>query len=508
MKSSGNLPVSEPPTRREIHLVLAFLTALVSVWACWTYQQGYLLYYGDAQAHLNNSRSIFDSRAPGYDQLGTVWLPVLHVICLPFVQSTRLWSSGLAGTFPVACCFIVTGVFLYLAVRHIHGQSIAAAVSLACFALNPNVLYLSVITMTEVVFLAGLAVLLYAGAKFQTENRLKYLIVGLVASWWMSLTRYDGWFLIPFAATWFAVTARDHRGRTFVLFSAVAGLAPLYWMAHSWWETANALDFYNGPYSAQAIQHGASYPGFHDWPNAFLYYGKAAQLCAGWSLAAIALIGVFFVRARDVLLPAILLLLPCVFYIWSIHSSGNPIFVPPLWPFTYYNSRYGIAFVFFAAFVAGALVRPLNRFRANLVWAIPLVALAPWLVHPSRQSWICWKESEVNSMARRAWTAEAKQFLQVNYREGQGILAPFGDVAGIICRSQIPLAQVLHEGGGPAWLATIKRPDLVHEQLWAIAQGGDVLDRCLSGQRRQVYTVVKRIQVPNAPVLKILRRNN
>ncbi len=78
----------------------------------WLFSHGYLLYYGDAQAHLNISRSIIDSRTPGYRQLGNVWLPILHVICLPFVGNNWLWTTGLAGTIPVALCFVISGAWL------------------------------------------------------------------------------------------------------------------------------------------------------------------------------------------------------------------------------------------------------------------------------------------------------------------------------------------------------------------------------------------------------------
>ena len=70
--------------------------------ACWCYRNGCILYYGDAESHLNISRGLIDSATPGYDQLGTVWLPVLHVICLPLVGNRTLWVTGLAGTIPVA----------------------------------------------------------------------------------------------------------------------------------------------------------------------------------------------------------------------------------------------------------------------------------------------------------------------------------------------------------------------------------------------------------------------
>lgn len=355
--------------------------------------------------------------------------------------------------------------------------------------------------MTEVVFLAGLALLLIAGLLFRDSHSPLPLALAIVASNWMSLTRYDGWFLIPFAALWVAWSDRRHRLRTLLLFLFFASLGPLYWIGHSWWETANPLDFYNGPYSAIAIQKGRPYPGFHDWPNAFRYYGAAARLCSGGGLVLLAAMG-FLVSLRPRLfLPTCLLLLPCAFYVWSIHSSGNPIHVPDLWPHSYYNTRYGIAFTFFAAFAAGALA------RGRLAWIIPLIAVLPWLISPNRENWICWKESVVNSNARRAWTTAGAEYLNGHYHRGEGILAPFGDVAGIFGRAGLPLAEVVHEGNGPLWFATVTRPDLVHTQRWALAQAGDRLDQALSGPHGTAYHLEQQIRVPDSPALNIYRRN-
>ncbi len=61
-------------------------------------------------------------------------------------------------------------------------------------------LYLSSIPMTETVFLAGLAVCFLAILRFQATQQRSYFLLALLACWFMSLTRYDGWFLIPFIA--------------------------------------------------------------------------------------------------------------------------------------------------------------------------------------------------------------------------------------------------------------------------------------------------------------------
>ena len=69
-----------------------------------------------------------------------------------------------------------------------------------------------------------------------------------------TLTRYDGWFLIPFVALFVLVAAKRQRVAKAALFAAIACLGPLYWLGHNWWCCSNVLDFYNGPYSAKGIQ--------------------------------------------------------------------------------------------------------------------------------------------------------------------------------------------------------------------------------------------------------------
>lgn len=507
MTNSANSLPSKLDVVADTLLVCATLVCIVSLAAWWVFRHGYVLYYGDAQSHLNLSRSIIDSRTPGYDQLGTVWLPILHVICLPFVGNVQLWSSGLAGTIPVALCFVVAGISFWFAARETYRSRMAAWIVVFCLALDPNLLYLATIPMTEVVFLAGLGVLLLALVRFEATTQRRWLMLGVAASWWMSLTRYDGWFLIPFAAVWFGWSARRKRWQTFLFFAFFASLAPFYWIAHNWWETANALDFYNGPYSAMAIQGDKPYPGYHNWALAVLYYAKAGQLCAGWMLLLLGLVGLLCALAKSTYRPVLFLLLTPAFYIWSIHSSKNPIFVPQLPPHGYYNSRYGIAVVAFAAFACGAIVVSIPGRWKQYGFFVPIFAVLPWLLQPSQENWICWKESQVNSDSRRAWTKAGADFLRAHYESGQGILtlSASGDLAGIFCRARIPLKETINIGNGPTWMANTSRPDLIHQQLWAVEQEGDSLSRDLA-KPDSPYQVVREIAVQGATKVEILRR--
>ncbi len=497
-----------PGNSIQVVLVVCFLVLLVALAAWWFFKNDYILYYGDAESHLNISRGLIDSRTPGYDQLGTVWLPMLHVICLPFVGNDWLWSTGLAGTLPVSICFVIAGTCFYLAARECYRNAAAAAVVVLCFALNPNVLYLATIPMTEIVFLAALSVVLLGVLKFGVTQRRGWIVLIVIGSWTLSLTRYDGWFLIPFIALWLA--GLTHRRRLLVLisFGAAASLAPVYWLAHNWWETGNALDFYNGPYSAIAIQKHQSYPGYHDWVTAVHYYSKTGELCSGVGLIVMGIFGAVCAYWQRALQPVLFLSLTPLFYIWSMHSSGGtPIHIPPLWPFTYYNSRYGIAVVPLCAFAAGAIVLVLPERSKTFSLLIPLIALAPWLLHPSREHWICWKESQVNSVDRRAWTEVAAKFLLANYQPGQGILTSTGDVTGIYCRAGIHLSETLNIGNGPLWFLATTRPDLYHPSVWSVVQAGDWLSNSLA-RRSAPYSQVQSIATSKfSPDLHILERS-
>ncbi len=510
MTSSGGLLRFSKRGIRETTAVVVSLTVLIGCAVAWCFEHGWILYYGDAQAHLDLSRSIIDSRTPGYDQLGTVWLPLLHVICLPFVRNDSLWSTGLAGAIPVALCFVIAGTCFYLAAKDAYASSLAAGVVLSCFALNPNVLYLASVPMTEIVFSAGIALFLFALFRFRVRQNGTLIALGVLGSWSMSLTRYDGWFLIPFAALAFAIFSERRRWRVFLLFSLWTGLVPLYWLAHNWWETGNALDFYNGPYSPAAIQAASDYPGYHDWMVAAAYYLKAGQVCTGWPLAVLGILGIFCAARKTAIGPVLFLLVPPVFYVCSIHSAHTPIYVPQLEPHSYYNSRYAIPVVVLAAFGAGAIVLVLPQRWKRFAVVLPLISLAPWVLQPSKEKWVCWKESQVNSEARRAWTEAAVQFLSSRYRWGEGILIPSasGDVSGILCRARIPLRETINVGNGPAWFANTTRPDLVHQDLWAVGQSGDAVTKAIRRGEPMAYRIAAEIQLQGAPALAIYRRSD
>ena len=101
----------------------------------------YLLLYGDAVAHLGNRAPHPRLAQSRLSQLGGVWLPLPHLLMLPFVQKMEWWQNGLAGAWPSLLCY-VAGVagFYRLARRMLVPRW--AIVATAFYALNPNLLYL------------------------------------------------------------------------------------------------------------------------------------------------------------------------------------------------------------------------------------------------------------------------------------------------------------------------------------------------------------------------------
>jgi hypothetical protein len=479
--------------------------------ARWSFEHGYVLYYGDAESHFDIARRILDSRTPGPEQLGTGWLPLIHILLIPFAMHGDWWQTGLGGAIPSAACLTIAAVFLFAAAERAFRSQAAAFAAMLVFLLNPNMLYLSTAPMTEPLFAASAAALLFATLWFKDSQSIWAVLLAGAASNAASLTRYEGWFLIPFACLYLLIVAKNKW--LAVLFGAIASLGPLAWLAHNRFYEGDALEFYRGQWSAlgiykrQLAQGMAKYPGDHDWPKAIEYYSTAVQLAIGWPALILGAVGVLAALWKRAWWPLLLLALSPVFYVMGMHSTGNPIFVPTLYPHSWYNTRYALAALPLVAICAGALVALVPgkaRWPAALVVAaIPGVA---WALHPDS---ICWKESEVNSVSRREWTKKAAAYLAANYRHGDGIIFPFGDMTGVLREAGIPINEGLFDGSGAEFGMALDRPDLFLQPRWALAFSGDrIATAILRGAKRGPhYELMAIIAVKGAPVVEIYHRD-
>ena len=141
--------------RRETMLVAWTALALGLVALAYCVRHGTLLLYGDAVAHLHIARRVFDSLTPGFRQLGSVWLPLPHILLLPFVWNMGWWHSGLAGACLSIPSYVLGCAGIYRLAR-MWLDTLAAVVVVAFYGLNPGLLYMATTAMTEPLFLAEL----------------------------------------------------------------------------------------------------------------------------------------------------------------------------------------------------------------------------------------------------------------------------------------------------------------------------------------------------------------
>jgi hypothetical protein len=139
---------------RRDDLAVAVAATVASVLAlAWFAAHHELLLYGDAVAHLHIARRIFDTDSPALSNLGSVWLPLPHLLLMPFVLVTALWHSGFAGAPPSMLSYIAAVVAMFrLAKRWLPSRW--ATLAAFAFAINPGLLYMQTTAMTEPLFLA------------------------------------------------------------------------------------------------------------------------------------------------------------------------------------------------------------------------------------------------------------------------------------------------------------------------------------------------------------------
>jgi hypothetical protein len=563
-------------------LVLAFSMAASFAAIIWSWNHSAMLNYGDAVAHLHIARRVFDSRTARLSELGSVWLPLPHILLIPFVQNYAWWANGLAGVLPSASAYIASCAGIYRLARHWLNPA-PSALALVFFALNPNLLYLQTTAMTEPLFLCETIWIVVwmvewraalsdeveaasyrvpshlaphssaqgsnslrlwrplriplrifeAGARprgawlqnpelrskpgkndFSTPSgRLQVCVAaGLIAA---IFTRYDGWIiaLIAWTGIGFALLRYGRlRARSFWLATIAVAAAPILWFVYNSVCFGDWLYFARGPFSAKAIELRTAapgawplHPGWHNPWVALLFYLKVSELDSVlapiWSslwgnlvlaLAAFGSVAAWFaenaVSHRRALAWVLLLWLPVPFYAWSVAYGSVPIFFPPWWPFTLYNTRYGIELLpalalglgFAGRFVADALERwrgpRIAQLLPDIVFALLFVLVGINAVSLVRQEPIVYAESTTNLDARLPYDDAIPPLLQdlLSTIPRGTVLMNTSNYPEIVAFTGIPLRQTINEGDLALWRAALEAP-ASHAAI-VVAFDGDEVD--------------------------------
>ncbi len=179
---------------------LAFLLLIVACAAAFILggiDKHAFLYYGDAASHIVKARELIDSRSPGIESIGTVWLPLPHILLMPFAVIDALFFSGLAGAALGVPCLIGTSVLIFSIVLRLTGSHPAALLSACLFGLNPNVVYMALTPMSESSLFFFVALGGYAFLRWADDGADSWLLLTAVAVMFASLCRYEAWPLVP-----------------------------------------------------------------------------------------------------------------------------------------------------------------------------------------------------------------------------------------------------------------------------------------------------------------------
>ena len=525
MKPPGN-------TQRDRFLVAQLATAISVISFFYYLQHGDLLLYGDAVARINIARRVFDSRTPGLLQLGSVWLPLPHLLMIPLLLSRRLWMSGIGGSIPSLFAYVLSAVGMVRLVQAVlppeqaEGSEgrFAAWLAVGVFSLNPNLIYLQSTAMTETIYLAFFiwATVFFSEALASCRNgevpkvnsallKCGFCLLGA------SNTRYDAWLLsalivvISVLLAYVGNFAALRPGVTKLALLAAAG--PVLWLGYNQAVYRNALEFANGPYSAKAIELKSSapeHPGMNDLPVAFRYFLKSAELNLAPGKLQLFWVTTLLLGTSIVLLfqrklwPTLLLWTPVPFYMLSMAYGGVPIFVPTWWPFSLYNVRYGTqmlpAFALFVAVAAYGGMRFAAGAKARRAIAALLVAFTAssyaqvWLAVP-----VSLKEAVVNSGTRVALEKQLASLIST-LPENSTFLMYLGDHVGAFQRAGIALSQVINEGNHRPW----KRPS-DPDGLWekALAHPAKYVDFVIAFDRDPVASAANQSEMASLLVLHV-----
>jgi hypothetical protein len=451
--------------------LLAAAALVLGSGAAWVYHHaGLTLSHYDARAHLVVARRVVDSITPGWQQLGAVWLPLPHLLNLPFVQVDALYRTGASAVAFSILTFALAVLACARLVLQATGSRVAALAGALVLLLNPNVLYLQATPMTESL-LIGLTLLfvtlLVDWVADPTPARRRAVGWALVGA---CLTRYEAW-PVAVVALGVAAFALWRRGRP--LREAVGHTSRL-----ALYPAATVAAFLL--HSRATVGAWFVTEGFYR-PDNLLDAGKplralvsvwwGVHVLSNYPLLVIGTLGagvmaVAGLRSRErasLLVP--LALTASAFLPWYAFFQGHP-----------FRIRYMVPLIPAMAVCAGIGVGLLGRIR--IVAAVMLAAFVVVGTQPFDPRAAMVAEAQLdrwNHVGRHVVT----DCLKSGYR-GEPIMASMGSLAHYmqeLSGDGFVLRDFLHEGNGDIWLAAIEQPwphagwIMIEER----ARGGDML---------------------------------
>ncbi len=451
----------------------------------------------DSYSHMLIARRVFDNLTPGIAQLGGIWLPLPHLLMMPFIWNDYLWQTGLAGSFSTMPCYVFAAIYLFLAARRLTHNSRASFVGTLLFVLNPNILYLQTTPLGELVYIATLTMASYYFLAWAQEEKLNYLILSAASTFLATLTRYDGWAIfIVFLICIPLIGAIKGQNRSLIeanslLFGILGGLGIVLWIL---WNTIifhDPLYFQHSEFSSQAQQktlptqlqylHTKILITYHELWQSIHSYSLDAIYNVGLILFTLALIAViiFFFRRRvtSEMVAASIFLVPFPFYVFALYTAQAVIFVPGAAPahapvnITFYNVRYGVeivapAAVFIATLANWQRVRHFLKERGQLIFQLILsltIIVQTFII--AYGGIITLQDSQYGLDC--ALLHPVVVYLVQHYDGGRIMEDTFTSTTSLPSEVGVDFKDIVYEGSGDLWKQALQDPS--SEVSWILA---------------------------------------
>lgn len=454
--------------------VIVFLAGITAIIASYvSYTTGIMTAYNDATAHLNTARRMVDSLTPGFVQIGSVWLPLLHILELPFVLNDYLFFTGIAGAIVSGGSFVFAAFFLYKLITLITHQRSAGLIGVLLFITNGNLLYLQSTAMFEPLLMATVFGASYFLAKWTQTTQINHLVIAALFTCLATLTRYDGWAFLIATIFYVGVVSllihRKSREGPLIIYTLLACFGIGLWLLYNLMIFGDPLFFANSEFSAKAQQdilyERGSLPTRHDFILSLQTYSLAVLVNLGIVSVAIFVIGFLVYLSSNLTRPKnwgpSLLLISYLFNVVSLYFGQSVIWMPMVPPYfdTYFNARYGVLMLPAAAFFAGYLAS--KHWILKII--LPLLIILQFYLFFNPQHFpifghevgIITRQDTVSSLNEQ--TIKLSDYLYENHKGGL-ILISSASVDSLIFRSRLPLKTFITEGTGDYWRESLKDP--------------------------------------------------
>ncbi|NMC36484.1 hypothetical protein GYA49_05570 [Candidatus Beckwithbacteria bacterium] len=450
-------------------VVIALALTITAIVTFWTYYyNGLGIAYNDARSHLDIGRRVVEGLKPGLAQLGSVWLPLPHLLMVPTVWSDFMWHSGLAGALQSMIAYVATGIIIYLFLQKIKVGLLGRLVAVFIWAANLNVLYLQSTAMTELLLLGTMTGGAYYLLRWFQTNRLLELIK---ASFWIMLStliRYDGWFLLFVSTILIAFQVYRKKGYKttegiVIMFCTLAAFGIFLWLLWNQLIFKDALYFAFGPFSARAQQKQLEAAGNLPTQHNLLLSVKVYLYALFYNSYTIpALLG--FVGAiwfwfdkklkSEVKIASIALLAPLFFNIIALFFGHSVLFIQGISGNTWFNVRYGVMLMPSIAIYLGYLVDRAKQLKWVYIGLLLMVSFFAIVNHDA----VTIDDARVGSSQKNV--SEVSGWLKSRTYDNPGlILISAASHDAIIFSSGLPMRRFIHEGTGDYWLDATAYPD-------------------------------------------------